>query len=147
MAYPPTLPPNTRTDETVAAGNHASDHNLVANALAAIVEVLGPFPQGDDYDDLTALLADTALRRVGRVDVANIDFSAMAAHTTAEQAITVPGAVFGDVVAVGVSEALEAGLMVCGVVTDVDTVAIRLANVTAGSINPANRDYTVLVTR
>lgn len=59
MAYPPELPPSDRTDTTVAAGNHATDHNLLAAALASIVEVLGADPVGD-YADVATRLEDVA---------------------------------------------------------------------------------------
>lgn len=37
MAYPPPVPPATRTDATVMATNHPSDHNLIAGALGEIL--------------------------------------------------------------------------------------------------------------
>lgn len=55
MVYPPTLPPDTRTDSTVAAGNHASDHNELVAAIASLIEVLGTDPAGA-FVDLTSRL-------------------------------------------------------------------------------------------
>jgi microcystin-dependent protein len=37
MAYPPPVPPATRTDATVMATNHPSDHNLISSALSEIL--------------------------------------------------------------------------------------------------------------
>jgi hypothetical protein len=37
MAWPPILPPSNRTNATVEADNHPTDHNLTALALADIV--------------------------------------------------------------------------------------------------------------
>lgn len=37
MTWPPTLPPNTRGDLTPQETNHPDDHNLIADALAAVV--------------------------------------------------------------------------------------------------------------
>lgn len=46
MAYPPDLPPATRTDSTLSAVNHARDHNLAAAALRDLVDELGANPAG-----------------------------------------------------------------------------------------------------
>lgn len=56
MAYPPQLPPATRTDSTLAASQHASDHNKTSLALAAIIAVLGADPAAG-YSDVTARMA------------------------------------------------------------------------------------------
>lgn len=54
MAFPPVLPPATRTDSTIAAGNHAGDHNLLAAGLAdTVAEVQNKL----DTDSLGAALA------------------------------------------------------------------------------------------
>lgn len=37
MAWPPTIPPNTRQNTTPELDNHPSDHNTIADALTAIV--------------------------------------------------------------------------------------------------------------
>jgi microcystin-dependent protein len=47
MAYPPTVPVNTRTDGTALVTNHAADHNGIANALTDIINELGTSPKGD----------------------------------------------------------------------------------------------------
>lgn len=57
MAYPPELPPATRTDATVAANTHAADHNKLAAALADFLEELGASPSGP-YANLTERLED-----------------------------------------------------------------------------------------
>lgn len=59
MAYPPALPPSNRADSTLAAGNHAGDHNALAKAIADILAELGANPSGG-YADLTSLLNDVA---------------------------------------------------------------------------------------
>lgn len=61
MAYPPSIPPATRTDSTVTAGNHASDHNALASGMAALVAELGSDPSGPDAD---------VAARVARIDAA-----------------------------------------------------------------------------
>jgi hypothetical protein len=46
MAYPPTIPPNNRTNTTPQADNHPSDHNQISRALSDIVNELGSNPSG-----------------------------------------------------------------------------------------------------
>lgn len=57
MAYPPTVPPNSRLDTTPLATNHISDHNAISNALTDIINELGSAPKGAAAS-LTALLAE-----------------------------------------------------------------------------------------
>jgi microcystin-dependent protein len=59
MAYPPSIPPNNRTNGTLALNNHPSDHNVTADALTDIVNELGSSPAGT-FDDVTARLAAVA---------------------------------------------------------------------------------------
>lgn len=44
MAYPPSLPPNSRVNADPQFNNHPSDHNKIANALADIIIELGANP-------------------------------------------------------------------------------------------------------
>ena len=46
MSYPPSVPPNTRTDATPLPTNHAADHNDISNALTDIINELGSDPSG-----------------------------------------------------------------------------------------------------
>lgn len=57
MAYPPTLPPGTRTDDTPSAVNHAADHDMIVAALESIIAVLGSDPSGP-FGDLSTRLAE-----------------------------------------------------------------------------------------
>lgn len=57
MAYPPTVPPNTRADATLMATNHKDDHNALSNALTDILNELGADPAGA-FASLTARLVD-----------------------------------------------------------------------------------------
>ena len=63
--------------------------------------------------------------------------SAISAGTTATQNITVTGAVVGAEVAVGGPATLEAGLSLFAYVSATNTVTLRVANVSGGSITPA----------
>lgn len=79
-----------------------------------------------------------------RVFTAAFDPASVAAATTAEQAVAVPGARSGDVV-VAIKPTLTAGLAVAGArVTQNNTVGITFANVTAAAIDPGNETYTFL---
>lgn len=55
MVYPPTLPPANRTDSTISAGNHATDHNTLTAALSDLLAELGASPSGV-YANLTERL-------------------------------------------------------------------------------------------
>ena len=46
MPYPPSVPPNSRTNLTAQDTAHPSDHNTIANALTDIINELGSDPSG-----------------------------------------------------------------------------------------------------
>ena len=46
MTYPPSVPPNTRADNTPLPTNHIADHNDISNALTDIINELGSDPSG-----------------------------------------------------------------------------------------------------
>lgn len=104
MAYPPELPPATRTDSTISAGNHASDHNRIAAALRAFLEVLGADPAAG-YVDLTsrleALIPDAEQAAIGAVPplvvqyLADDDAPAQAAALAVDDALENAGVVSG----------------------------------------------------
>ncbi len=50
MAYPPTPPPNTRTNSTLTENDHPSDHNDTSDALTDIITELGADPKGSFTD-------------------------------------------------------------------------------------------------
>lgn len=56
MAYPPTVPVNSRANGTATFDNHPADHNAISNALTDIINELGSGPKGGSAD-LTARLA------------------------------------------------------------------------------------------
>lgn len=67
--------------------------------------------------------------------------SSVATITTAEQTITVPGAVLGDAVSV-TPPGHQAGVAaVLGRVTAANTVGVTFVNPTAGSVTPTAGDY------
>lgn len=78
---------------------------------------------------------------------ASFDPASVAAATTAEQTLTLPGVKVGDVVFVNKPSA-TAGLGIAGArVTAADTVGITFINATASPINAAAETYTFLTLR
>ncbi|MCC7122268.1 MAG: hypothetical protein IT493_11990 [Gammaproteobacteria bacterium] len=75
------------------------------------------------------------------------DVTSVAANTTAERTMTVPGVRLGDVCFVA-KPSLNAGLGICNVrVSANDTLAITYNNNTAGAIDPGSETYDVLIVR
>jgi len=75
------------------------------------------------------------------------DFASIAAHTTSTTTVTVTGATTSDFVLLRLSTTPDNGIVYDAYVSAADTVTIRAVNTTASSIDPASRDYTVLVIR
>jgi len=78
--------------------------------------------------------------------VATITFNpaAVSAATSAEQTVTVPGLLVGDMVWVNKPSATTGvGIVGCRV-SAADTLAITFMNATAGSVDPASESYSVL---
>lgn len=98
---------------------------------------------------VAALFAGTG--RVGSAVIltgaATIDLASAASSRTSVGAVTVTGAVVGDVVlsVTASGDATTLGGFLFGMVTAADTVTIFYMNGTAGALNPASQDYTVRV--
>ncbi len=80
------------------------------------------------------------------IESTTLEFTPIAAQSDAELTMTVNG-VFntGDEIVVVSAPVLEAGLMATGYVSATDEVTIRVSNVTAGAIDPAEQDFNVAV--
>ncbi len=74
-----------------------------------------------------------------------IDFAEITTFTTGEATVTVLGARVGDSVTIGPPAAFESFLIATAWVSAADTVTIRLANISGGSIDPAAADWRVVV--
>jgi hypothetical protein len=85
MAYPPTIPPNTRANTTDMVDAHASDHNALANAINAL-------PWGR-----VASATSTATPTIGttQVDIVSVTFNAVANRRYRVSASTMAVAVAG----------------------------------------------------
>ena len=68
MAYPPTVPPATRTDSTPQFTNHPNDHNAISTALTDLVNELGADPSGG-YATVNARLDALDQRLINTVPV------------------------------------------------------------------------------
>lgn len=76
-----------------------------------------------------------------------IDHGSVAANTSAETSVTVPGLRTNDFVAVN-KPSLEAGLAVGNARVSADnTLAVQVINTTAGAIDEVSETYTVLWAR
>lgn len=74
--------------------------------------------------------------------------ASIAAATTAEQTVTIPGLRLGDYIADITKPTLTAGVGVVNArVSAADTLAIQFINATAGAIDPPLETYSVLVMR
>jgi hypothetical protein len=73
-----------------------------------------------------------------------LDFPSIAAGGQAELNVTLPGAVVGSVVMLGLPASLEAGLVISPArISAANTVTVRVSNITAAAIDPAAAQYTV----
>lgn len=76
---------------------------------------------------------------------ATLDFPSIPAASTAQLNVTVLGAAIGDAVAVAPPDSMALGLMVFARVSAVDTVTVRLGNITAAAIDPVSATWGVSV--
>ena len=83
----------------------------------------------------------------GLTSTATLDFPSIAGGTAAELTVSVTGAATGETVLLGPPAALETGLGATGIVTASNTVTVRLANNTAGAVDPASATWRATVLR
>jgi len=84
-------------------------------------------------------------RILSKVGEATVNLGSIAAGTTTEFTISVPGARAGSGVILGPPAALEADLMAFGRVSANDVVTVRVLNPTASPIDPVEAQWTVRV--
>lgn len=78
----------------------------------------------------------------------SFDPAAVSTITTAEQDITVPGVMLGDIVLAVNKPSLTAGVGICNArVKAANTVSVQFVNPTAGSVNPTVETYTIVIGR
>lgn len=76
-----------------------------------------------------------------------LDFPSIPAQTIQALTMTVTGAATGDSVSLAAPSTLEAGLVASGFVSAANTVTVRVANITAGAVNPASATWRATVTK
>lgn len=79
--------------------------------------------------------------------VATLDFPSIAAAGTQTLNVTCPGAVTGDVVAIGLPGTVNAGVVFDARVSAADTITVRASNITASPVNPDSATYEFVVFR
>lgn len=84
-------------------------------------------------------------RLLSKVGEATVNLGSLAAGTTAEFTVSVPGARVGSGVILGTPASFEADLMAVGRVSADDVVTVRVLNPTAGAIDPVEAQWTVRV--
>lgn len=76
------------------------------------------------------------------------DPAAVATITVAEQTMTVPGVLVGDIVVAWQKPSTTTGVGVVNArVSAANTLALAFVNPTAGSVNPASESWTFLIAR
>lgn len=90
---------------------------------------------------LAGVSAVAPLTATATLDFASTVTGAIAAPLT----VTVTGAAVGDKVVLGAPSTLEAGLIAFGFVSATNTVTIRLANLSGGTVDPASASWKVAV--
>lgn len=116
------------------------------NLLGRILNDGGNVNCGPIFDDGIVIGVGGAQLKKHLTTVPVLDWPSIPAHSTSDLTTTVTGAVVGDKATAHPNSVLEAGLIVgFATVSAADTVTIRLANVTAGAIDPANRTWRVMV--
>jgi len=130
-------------------GNDAAIETYAKAAAQELIELLGT-PEGRALRAIIVLTTKqlNLLRKqvIGRV-VATWDPASLANNAGASSPpVTVPGALFGDIVEVGASQGLV-GWFVQGWVTAANTVVVRIHNLTGGTVNLPAIQWTVVVRR
>lgn len=90
-----------------------------------------------------------ALGNIAKVFAVEVTFNpaSVAAATTAEQTVSVPGVKVGDIVT-AVKPTLTAGVTIGNVrASAADTVAIQFVNATAGAVDPGSESWKFLIFR
>lgn len=107
-------------------------------------------PSGLATLDSTGKVPAAQIAGVGAVApltaTATLNFASTATGAVATAlTVTVTGAAVGDKVVLGAPSTLEAGLIAFGFVSAADTVSIRLANLSGGTVDPASASWKVAV--
>ena len=134
---------NVDTVQLGATGNLVFE-GATADAFETVISITDPTA------DQTLTIPDkTGTALIGLTNTAVIDFASTAANVcSAETAVTVTGAVAGDVAYVNVPTAAAAGPSVfVARVSAADTAQVKHCNISAGAVDPASATFRVVVLR
>lgn len=92
MAWPPIIPPNTRTDLDAQDDNHPLDHNQIANALTDLVDI--HVPEAVTVNLQSAWSGASACRRIGWLTMLQLNITR--ASVTAAGPITLGNVAAAD---------------------------------------------------
>lgn len=103
---------------------------------------------GNAYVDLPsrqsiqALSANFAIKAISVVE-ATLDFPSIATFAVDELTVTVAGARANDLVMLGPPSGLDSPIIIFGFVSADDTVTVRAANMSGGSVDMASSTYSI----
>ena len=99
------------------------------------------------HPDVIAAMLSAFIPEILPPATASLDFGSTAQSAISTATVTVPGAQVGDIVSLGAPSTIEAGFLWSGFVSAANTVTIRLAKITTGTVDPAVGTWAVTVTR
>jgi hypothetical protein len=101
-----------------------------------------------DTSSNTTIAVDSAAVPTYLTASATLSFGAIANGSCAsDMTFSLPGAAIGNSVAPGLPSGLEAGLIANMRVSAANTVAVRLCNLSGGTLSPASAAYTATIVR
>lgn len=150
MAYPPSVPANTRSDSTPSASTHPSDHNAISNALTDIINELGGAPRGSHATvqarftahETAAASGDTTLSRAS----STLTTTPEVLGTHALGSVTYPRLLTVEAcLLLNISAAVDLYLRVTNLTVKRMRIAVNgtTAHLSLTGIAPANQDCTV----
>ncbi|HXB68399.1 MAG TPA: hypothetical protein VNY05_09155 [Candidatus Acidoferrales bacterium] len=95
----------------------------------------------------TNIAVDTAAVPTYLTAAATLSFGSIANGACADSSFPLTGAAAGNSVAPGLPSGLEAGLMANMRVSSANTIAVRLCNLSGGTVSPASATYTGTIVR
>lgn len=95
--------------------------------------------------DVLNLPPELAFKTKKSVNPASMGPATGSTVTSTSETVTVKGAVKGDPVTVGFSEAMTAGVLLFGEVSAADTVKVHFVNTTTGTVDLASGTLKVIV--
>jgi hypothetical protein len=130
------------TQAEIGKACHIYDDQQVAKTSSNNARSVAGIVLGVDTDGVWVGERPTGLKKSA---TATLDFASIAAAASADLTITLPGAVVGDTVELGLPAAPQAGFIFQAFVSAANTVTVRATNITAGALDAASASYTVSI--